>query len=591
MASLSGVSNLQVLTNAGALAAGYRLYTYSFGTTTHKTVYTDAAGLVPHTYTSDGIGGQYIAIDARGELPAPLYYATGSYDLTLKTAAGATVWTRRADPIGDGSADVLTQLASTASTALGDALIGVKLNATGSVARTQHAKNAESISVKDFGAVGDNVADDAAAIQAAIDYATSLAGTGKGGEVLMPPGTYRCTAPILMKHGVSLRGLGSRSPGAAVNGASAIMCAHTGAAILSMKGAHCCRVIGIALLSTVSFIPKTGLLLGRNSASSAGLHYIEDVNVEGYFSQTAIYSIASESNLWLRPTYTVYGGGAKYGFYTAQGDELVVDSLTGSSNLENTILGMEGIHVVNDPTMVGIYVGGGASTGTWNFVGAYFIQAGGSYIEINSGSSDGLDTLGPITFTGTSGEVYNTSGINSPVHGYKLSGTTGLCGLTINGGRFEFRAATGNERTIFQATGVTLRQPSIHLQTMANATVELQQDKVQDGIVSAGLQSFTAPALTNSWATTFATSNSTQVPGYWKDPTGTVHLRGAASAGVVGSAMFTLPAGYRPPLSEIFAVLSNGAIGRLDVAANGDVTLVAGSNVYASLAGVRFKAA
>jgi len=98
-ASLSGVFNLQQFTDLGALGVGMRLYTYIQGTTTHKIAYTDQAGTISHTYTSDGSGGSYIALNARGELPAPLYLTAGSYDLALKTATGATVWTRRADPV------------------------------------------------------------------------------------------------------------------------------------------------------------------------------------------------------------------------------------------------------------------------------------------------------------------------------------------------------------------------------------------------------------------------------------------------------------------------------------------------------------
>ena len=93
--------NLQALTDLGALGVGMRLYTYATGTTTHKNAYTEATGTTVQTYTSDGVGGQYIALNARGELPAPLYLTTGSYDLALKTSAGATVWTRRADPVDD----------------------------------------------------------------------------------------------------------------------------------------------------------------------------------------------------------------------------------------------------------------------------------------------------------------------------------------------------------------------------------------------------------------------------------------------------------------------------------------------------------
>ena len=122
-ASLPGVFNAQQFTDAGAPAAGYRLYTLAPSTTTHKVAYTDAAASIPHTYTSDGAGGLYIGLDARGELPAPLFLSAGGYDLALKTPAGATVWTRRATGLDDSSASLSADLASPA-TAKGAALIG-----------------------------------------------------------------------------------------------------------------------------------------------------------------------------------------------------------------------------------------------------------------------------------------------------------------------------------------------------------------------------------------------------------------------------------------------------------------------------------
>lgn len=136
MASLSGVYNAQNFTNIGALMVGGRLYTYSAGTTTHKVAYTDAAAAVPHTYTSDGIGGQYIALDARGELPAPLFLTSGSYDIALKTSAGATVWTRRAAGQSDAAETLQTNLASSASSSVGAGMIGWIRSATGAVATT-----------------------------------------------------------------------------------------------------------------------------------------------------------------------------------------------------------------------------------------------------------------------------------------------------------------------------------------------------------------------------------------------------------------------------------------------------------------------
>lgn len=77
---------------------------------------------------------------------------------------------------------------------------------TASVATNVGDKLAQTVSVKDFGAVGDGVVDDTAAIQAAIDYANSLG----GGEIFVPTGTYNIgSTTLVMKTGVTLRGEGN----------------------------------------------------------------------------------------------------------------------------------------------------------------------------------------------------------------------------------------------------------------------------------------------------------------------------------------------------------------------------------------------
>jgi hypothetical protein len=68
---------------------------------------------------------------------------------------------------------------------------------------TVETKLREFVSVKDFGAVGDGVTDDTAAIQAAIDAAV-LAG---GGEVKFPPGKYIITDTIDLYNAGTPRGL------------------------------------------------------------------------------------------------------------------------------------------------------------------------------------------------------------------------------------------------------------------------------------------------------------------------------------------------------------------------------------------------
>ena len=61
--------------------------------------------------------------------------------------------------------------------------ITYKSDATGAAVVSLHDKLGEAVSVKDFGAVGDGVTDDTAAIQAALD-------AGAGSTVIFPEGTY-----------------------------------------------------------------------------------------------------------------------------------------------------------------------------------------------------------------------------------------------------------------------------------------------------------------------------------------------------------------------------------------------------------------
>lgn len=180
-ASLPGLFNFQAFADAGLPLVGGRLYTYAPGTTTQKVAYTDAAATIPHTYVSDGLGGLYIALNARGELPAPLFLTSGGYDIALKTVAGVTVWTRRAI----GGNDATNEIADPSDVSKGDALVAVKRTETGAVAETQHAYNQYApLSVDSMGAAPDGVTNCTAAF-------TAARAACPGGRYHLPgPGTY-----------------------------------------------------------------------------------------------------------------------------------------------------------------------------------------------------------------------------------------------------------------------------------------------------------------------------------------------------------------------------------------------------------------
>jgi polygalacturonase len=69
---------------------------------------------------------------------------------------------------------------------------GFTQSGTGAIQRTVENKLKDTVSVKDFGAVGDGVADDTLAINRATKYVADLG----GGTVYYPPGTYKITRAI-----------------------------------------------------------------------------------------------------------------------------------------------------------------------------------------------------------------------------------------------------------------------------------------------------------------------------------------------------------------------------------------------------------
>lgn len=158
-AFISPPPRLQFFTNAGVPMAGGLLYTYAAGTTTPLVTYTDSTGLVANTNP--------VILDSRGE--ASIWLGGVGYKFKLATPANVDVWTQ--DNIAPGSSAYMTYTPA----------------GTGAVTTTVQAKLRESVSVKDFGAVGDGVTDDTVAIQLA--FISAAAFTPKK-TVYFPAGIY-----------------------------------------------------------------------------------------------------------------------------------------------------------------------------------------------------------------------------------------------------------------------------------------------------------------------------------------------------------------------------------------------------------------
>ena len=133
-------------------------------------------------------------------------------DLPAPSAGSALVWNTAGTALENGvpgvAYDTLKADLASAASGKGAALVAfshANTYASGTVGLgvdwSDNVKNAP------YGAVGNNTADDTAAIQAAI---TACASAG-GGIVYIPPGTYKCTSTINMAANVVLRGAGKRA--------------------------------------------------------------------------------------------------------------------------------------------------------------------------------------------------------------------------------------------------------------------------------------------------------------------------------------------------------------------------------------------
>jgi hypothetical protein len=98
------------------------------------------------------------------------------------------------------------------------------------------------------------------------------------------------------------------------------------------------------------------------------------------------------------------------------------------------------------------------------------------------------------------------------------------------------------------------------------------------------------PSFQNSYA---AYNPGYADPSFYRDPWGHVFLDGLVKrtgAPVTGETIYLLPGGYRPQKAEVFDVLTDTGLGRVDIAASGAVAYISGGTVWISLSGLNFRA-
>jgi parallel beta-helix repeat protein len=186
LSSLAG-AGAQFFDNNGVILSGGKLYSYAAGTTTPETTYTTNAGNVAHTNP--------IVLNSAGRVATGEIWLTAgeNYKFSLFTSADVLIATY--DNITGING---TGITSNASTVVYDPA------GTGAVATTVQTKLRETVSVKDFGAVGDGIANDTTAINNALLSVNAL------GKVALyfPAGIYRYSGGGWLGNGVVITGAG-----------------------------------------------------------------------------------------------------------------------------------------------------------------------------------------------------------------------------------------------------------------------------------------------------------------------------------------------------------------------------------------------
>jgi len=271
----------QFFTNDGVPLAGGLIYTYAAGTNTPAASYTTSAGTIAHSnpivldsagrvptgeiWLTDGISYKFVLKDSTGALLATydnivginsnFINYTGSQEIQTATA-GQTVFTLTTmqyqpgtgslsvfvdgvNQYGPGAQYAYVETSGTVVTFVSGLHVGASVKFTttainsasygdafqisytppfaGSVPTNVGDKLAQTVSVKDFGAVGDGVTDDTVAIQAALDAIASKSANSIGGTVFLPSGRYLVTAPLGMWVGTTIEGETSGLVGVAPN--------------------------------------------------------------------------------------------------------------------------------------------------------------------------------------------------------------------------------------------------------------------------------------------------------------------------------------------------------------------------------------
>lgn len=641
-ATLSPSPKLQFFDANGNPLVGGKLYSYEAGTSTPLATYAN--------YDASTTNTNPVILDSRGE--ANVWLSSSYYKLKLTDSNNVEIWT--VDNIGGFAtmADVqaiVDQVLEGLAASTGSSLIGFIQAGTGAVATTVQNKLRQIISVKDFGAVGDDTHDDTTNIQAAIDYANTV-----GGDVYFPAGTYKISNTLTIDNSSSTSEFakasmyGDSSASARIRGTTGSfnMLEITGGT--TGAGVHSHQVLrGL-------FFTKDDLLGGVIVGDNLAFLSVEDVSSLGgnygfygtdVLSSTFYDCVFRFANIGMRLEYgnfsqpnaitltgCVIGNNSDIGVYVTGGSTF---NMFGGSVESNGMTGSSG-------TKFGVLLNNAGSQGSvaGNFSGVYFEQnVGTADIWLANSAQSASSNIDGCSFNRISSTYYTTNNILVETSGSGVTQTVSVMGCGFKGfntyvpnsGRKYIDAVATSSGTSTVAWAGCLFQSATETPTITN---EIQLTGGGGGFVTS--VTGTAPIVSSGGATpaisitassgstngylsssdwnTFNNKASTTFPGwtsvsfqnswsdagypapvcsYTKDAFGVVRLQGGAiHSGNSSATIFTLPSGYRPTGLQTFTAFGEvsgvATLSLVHIDTSGNVSMLPAGDVV-SFDGMTFQ--
>lgn len=240
-------------------------------------------------------------------------------------------------PASGSATDVLNQLAGP-GTAQGDALVAVKQPFLGSVLTTQHNKNAQYISAKDFGATGNGtlvpISTKYATLAAAqvdypfvtaltdsLDYVGIQAAINSGLNVHVPAGTYYINKTIVINKNVKITGESNsiiNRPGTFLSVVGNIACFNYSAQFTSGELSHFYIFYdGGRPTVAAGNDGKIGILF-NGGATSPGLIKVDHIDIDG-----AWWGVYDDSGCYLSEFDHVWVRRSAHGFFKNNGTTIL----------------------------------------------------------------------------------------------------------------------------------------------------------------------------------------------------------------------------------------------------------------------------